>query len=309
MFNKKNTDILKSKYLDTDVHKILMKSSTSISFFFDIKSIDANLYMLTSNLSLFGLPEQDVYTLSYLLSKIETDNALAEVEGKHHFIKHTLQKIKSMEKDIYLYIPFKREKQPIWLYIHFSNVTKDQQTHLIYGQVLRIFETTPDEILYYQKTYQDPMTKLFTRETLKLHLDYLTNLDNSYGLYVDIDGFKRINDRFGHLSGDQFIKDIAAHFISMWESNVIYYRLGGDEFFVYVYNHSKDEVIARAEKIISDISNLTEHARICKVSASIGIVPINQTTKSYYTLLDVGDQTMYASKHKGSGIITLLSNI
>lgn len=309
MINQQNLDYLSHEYNSDLTKEIFTKTQSSISFFFDLSAQTPKLFLLTGSLSTFGLSAKDVIPMSELVEMIETDNALAEVEGKHNFIERTLDKLKKMRREEYLYLPFKGDPHPIWLYIHFSKFTQPQYKDLVFGSVLRVFNRTPNEIIYYQKTYQDPMTKLFTRETLKLHLNYLTNFENSYGLYIDIDGFKRINDKFGHHSGDQFIKDIANYFISKWEQNVIYYRLGGDEFFVYVYDHSTDEVIKRANQLIHDISHLTEHARICHVSASIGIVPINPKTRDYYTLLDIGDQTMYASKNKGPGIVTLLNNI
>ena len=61
---------------------------------------------------------------------------------------------------------------------------------------------------------------------------------------------KKINDIYGHDKGDQFLIDIANHFINHWEYNVIYYRLGGDEFFVYVYDHTKRKYFAKSSKKI-----------------------------------------------------------
>ena len=145
---------------------------------------------------------------------------------------------------------------------------------------------------------------MFTRETLKLHLDNLKDTSNSYGLYIDIDGFKRINDIYGHDKGNQFLIDIANHFINHWEHHVIYYRLCGDEFFVYVYDHTEIEVRYRAQQIIDDIKSLDPSLKDLGVSASVGIVPINDITKQYHSLLNLGDHTMYTSKNKGKGNIS-----
>ena len=140
-------------------------------------------------------------------------------------------------------------------------------------------------------------------------LDNLSDTTNSYGLYIDIDGFKKINDIYGHDRGDQFLIDIANHFINNWEHNVIYYRLGGDEFFIYVYDHTEREVIIRANQIIKDVETLNPKLRDLKISASVGIVPINDITRQYHVLLNLGDHTMYSSKNKGKGYVTLYNGI
>lgn len=104
--------------------------------------------------------------------------------------------------------------------------------------------------------------------------------------------------------GDQFIIDLSKFFISQWEYNVIYYRLDGDEFVMYCYDHSKEDIIKRMEKIISDIGNLSDISRELKISASFGIVKITENNKDYHNLLNLGDKTMYESKNKGPGKYT-----
>lgn len=295
---------LNSHYGESIVLDIKRKMSCAICFYFDLKKTQSNITFLTGNLSQFGLDAHDQMSFSNFLDLIETNNALAEVEGKNNFIETTIKKLMKMESETFLYIPFKHVNTPVWLFIKFENIKNDDDNHLILAQVIRVFYQTPDEITYYQKTYQDPMTKLFTRETLKMHIQNFNDLSNKYILYLDIDGFKLINDRYGHLSGDQFIKDLANFFISKWEHNVIYYRLGGDEFLVYVCDHSKEQVLNRAKQLIHDISNLSPHAIDCQISVSIGIVKITEQNNSYYKLLDLGDQTMYQSKNRGKGNIS-----
>src|SRR5690606_34189261 len=150
-----------------------------------------------------------------------------------------------------------------------------------------------------------PLTRLFNRETLKMHMSYLQNTEGAYLMYLDIDRFKHINDQYGHQTGDQFLIDIANHFISKWEYNVLYYRLGGDEFAVYCYDHDDSTIIKRAQQLINEIENLNEIATKLNVSASIGIIKITNNNKDYHNLLNLGDKAMYESKGKGSGKFTI----
>lgn len=310
---KKDTVIIMGANIFTTLSKqfgydlVLMlkeKMSSQTCFLLNIDDPHARIQMLRGDLSTLGFGNQTQIPLQTVLKLIETNNPIAEVEGKNNFIGFILDKIKRIENDLFLYLPFKYEYHIRWQLYKFDHLFKDHEHHLILGHILKTLDETPDEINYYQKTFQDPMTNLFTKETLKLHLERLTETKDKYIMYLDIDGFKLINDRYGHLSGDKFIKDIANYFIRNADKDVIYYRLGGDEFLVYVKNSTKDEIYKRAQRLIDDISKVNAHAIHCNVSVSVGIVKLSDERKDYYTLLDLGDKTMYQSKNHGRGLIT-----
>ncbi|BCR36270.1 GGDEF domain-containing protein [Mariniplasma anaerobium] len=302
--NKKIVAELKHKYNIDFFNDMLLQKREHISFYFALDISPMKFNILYGDVTKIGFKDQPALYSHDIIPNIYLNNALAEVEGKQTFLHDLVSKVKSIQDELYFYIPLKHDNNVIWLYIGLHRV-KNSTDKLVFGQVLRIYHDTPDEITYYKKTYQDPLTRLFTRETLKKHLDMLNNQSNSYGVYFDIDGFKEINDRLGHQEGDQFLKDLADYFISNWEQNVIYYRLGGDEFFIYVYNHTRDEIIKRAEKLIYDIENLNDKTKKIGVSASVGIVKVTGDNRNYHSLLDQGDQFMYQSKRKGKGHITI----
>ena len=309
MINTKNCDLLKKLYSKDFYHDMLLQRDEHITFYIDFSDGHAIMHITSGDVTKLGLIAKDAYTFDEFMDFIEPNNLLAEIEGRHTFLDDIKRKVLAIENELYLYIPIKRAHNPLWLSINLDKVPINSIDFIIFGRVYRIHEETPTEIIHYQKTYQDPLTRLFTRETLKLHLDNLIDTSNSYGLYIDIDGFKMINDIYGHDKGDEFLIKIANHFINHWEHNVIYYRLGGDEFFVYVYDHTEEQVLARAQKIINDIQSLDSSIHHLNVSASVGIVPINDITKQYHVLLNLGDHTMYNSKNKGKGNISLYQEI
>jgi diguanylate cyclase (GGDEF)-like protein len=297
-------NLLKTEYKIDFIDDMLLHKPSHIQFYFSINDQEMKFHIIHGDVSLLGMPQKNYFTNHEIKSLIRLDNELAEVEGKNSFLDDLIKKIKTMDDELYIYVPIHNQDKPFWLYVGLHKIKKANKP-LIYGQVLKVMDHTPDEIIHYKKTYQDPLTKLFTRETLKKHLNYLHQFHGAYGIYFDIDNFKEVNDAYGHQQGDQLLKDLADSFIKKWEKNVIYYRLGGDEFFIYVYDHSKEDVILRAKALINDIENLNEMTKKVGVSASIGIVPITPDTYDYHKLLDLGDQYMYLSKHLGKGNITI----
>ncbi|MBM7453595.1 diguanylate cyclase (GGDEF)-like protein [Acholeplasma morum] len=304
MIDKNKLEFIRDRYGIDFFEDMMFSDPSRVSFFVDLQQRPLMFHVVIGDITLIGLNKQDSYNEQEVLNQIEPDNLLAEVEGKNNFIEMIKFKFNTFIDELFLYIPIKSKDGQIWLNTTLKKYHLDDKAYVI-ANVIRVYRETPPEIVYYQKTYQDPMTKLFTRETLKMHMDNLTNIGNSYIMYLDIDGFKQINDQLGHQVGDQFLIDIANHFISKWEHNVLYYRLGGDEFFLYCYDHSEDEILSRAKQLIHDIENLNDIAKTLTISVSIGIVKITQNTHGYHRLLNIGDQTMYLSKNRGKGQITL----
>jgi len=302
--NAKIVDQLKLEYQVDYINDMLLQENKHIHFYFTLNGDMTTFYIISGDPSCIGLPKKEFFTSDEIIAVIKLDNELAEVEGKNSFISDLITRIKTMKDQCFIYLPIQHDNQTLWLYISLHRVEKSTQ-RLIFGQVLRVLDRTPNDIIHYKKTYQDPLTRLFTRETLKKHLSNLKSYDGAYGIYFDIDKFKEINDAYGHQQGDQLLKDIANSFIDNWEKDVIYYRLGGDEFFIYVNKHSQEDIIKRAEQLICDIENLNEMTKKIGVSASVGIVPITPLTNDYHKLLDLGDTYMYKSKRKGKGNISI----
>lgn len=298
---------LKTTYDIDYTNDMLFQNPKHINFYFVLGESPMRFNVLFGDVTLLGLKKQDVLFSNDILPNIVLDNALAEVEGKNTFLLSLIHKVKTINDELYFYLPLNNHGKTIWLYTSLHKVINSKH-NIVFGKVIRIYEDTPDEITYYKKTYQDPLTSLFTRETLKKHLSILKNKKNAYGIYFDIDGFKEINDELGHQEGDNFLIELSNYFISNWEQNVTYYRLGGDEFFIYAHSHSRDEIMMRAKKLIHDIENLNKMTKTHNLSTSVGIVEVNDTNKDYHDLLDQGDQLMYQSKRQGKGHITI-SNI
>ncbi|MFW6284818.1 MAG: GGDEF domain-containing protein [Bacillota bacterium] len=285
---------------------VLLTDDEHVAVLIDLERQPITIQVLSGTLEKLGLPLENRFDFSDFTPYIVKDNTLSEVQGRKTFIKDFLKRIQAIRRQSILHIPIETQKGTFWLRVFFKVLKRENhRPALLFAQVIEVFDRVPDLIHYYKKTHQDSLTRLFTRETLKKHIDAQKHTTGVFGMYIDLDNFKRINDQWGHLEGDRFLRRLAEAFINHWENNVIYYRLGGDEFFVYIYHFDEDEALAKAREIINRIEQVGRDAGMESISASLGMVPV-LPDMTYHALLDASDRAMYASKARGNGNITLV---
>lgn len=154
--------------------------------------------------------------------------------------------------------------------------------------------------------YHDPLTglpnrKLFAEE-LAESLEWAKTNDLMVGLlFIDLDGFKQVNDTFGHEMGDRLLVTVAGRLNNCLRGSDSVARLGGDEFTVILRAIPKEDVAAKvAEKILLTITEpIFLEGNQTSVSASIGIsiYPVNCSDTD--TLIKQADAAMYRAKHMG----------
>lgn len=120
-------------------------------------------------------------------------------------------------------------------------------------------------------------------------------------LYIDLDDFKDINDRYGHVTGDKILKEAAKRLSMQALENIFLARLGGDEFAIIVPEFDNENTVELlCEKILKSISSpfLIEE-NIFYISCSIGVAKYPHDTTSDIDLLSFADQAMYKAKEIG----------
>ncbi len=122
-------------------------------------------------------------------------------------------------------------------------------------------------------------------------------------LLIDLDQFKKINEAFGHQSGDLLLKKVAARFMEEIRSTETLARLGGDEFVVILPRHDEKLTMQRAATIraLLDEAFAIENTDIV-VTASIGVTVYPEHANDLVGLLSHADTAMYAAKSKKTGI-------
>jgi diguanylate cyclase (GGDEF)-like protein/PAS domain S-box-containing protein len=129
-------------------------------------------------------------------------------------------------------------------------------------------------------------------------------------MFLDIDGFKQVNDTLGHDAGDHLLKEISVRLQMLVRDNDIVGRIYGDEFVLVlkaIRNYSASEFIA--QKIIQQISSpiqYNEHRM--EVSASVGICHYPDDGNDYSMLLKAADTAMYRAKQSGKNCYRLYSS-
>ena len=126
-------------------------------------------------------------------------------------------------------------------------------------------------------------------------------------LFLDLDGFKQVNDTLGHDAGDQLLKEVAARIKTVLRESDVAARMGGDEF-TFVLNDigTHENAAAVAQKIIETLSekfNLKGHES--QIGGSIGIAVHPDDASDHEALLRRADEAMYVAKKSGKNTYRL----
>lgn len=148
----------------------------------------------------------------------------------------------------------------------------------------------------------DPLTETLNRRgferELKRSLAYVKRYGASAALvYLDLDGFKPVNDRHGHAAGDAVLKAIAAALIRRVRASDVVARIGGDEFVVLLWNLSEADAAAKAAALEAAIyaTPVRWGASTLVVGASAGVALIGPLDTPAEVLARA-DASMYARK-------------
>ena len=152
----------------------------------------------------------------------------------------------------------------------------------------------------------DPLTGLANRrllmEKISMALAHARrNKSATAVMYLDLDGFKQINDTFGHGAGDELLKMVARRLVDMVREEDTVARLGGDEFVIALWHvQGADHVAKVAMKVIEAVAQpylVDGHPVRITISAGLGIFPVHGQNAD--TLLKHADLALYQAKDAG----------
>ena len=172
--------------------------------------------------------------------------------------------------------------------------------------VLNLRDVTEQRALEAQLQHRanvDELTGLPNRAALTEQLGRRERVDVTV-LFIDLDGFKEVNDSLGHEQGDRVLRDVGSRIASVVRSGVTVGRLGGDEFVAIMQGSDLHAAQVVAKRIIDGIVQVGSILTMFPLSASVGIAT-GGPDESAEQILRRADNAMYIAKAQGPGNIRI----
>ena len=155
--------------------------------------------------------------------------------------------------------------------------------------------------------YHDHLTGLPNRLMFKQYLErslaYLARRPDHLlaVLFVDLDGFKQVNDTLGHEAGDRLLREVARHLSQTIRPQDLVARLGGDEFAIELsdlsHTHHADQIARRILSALAQAFSIEAHTVTISASIGVAIAPTDGTDAE--NLIHYADLAMYQAKQRG----------
>lgn len=154
----------------------------------------------------------------------------------------------------------------------------------------------------------DDLTQIRNSRAFRFKLDeYAEQFSELYLALIDVDFFKKVNDNYGHPTGDAVLKVIGEKLQQIEVKNEVVARVGGEEFAVLLPNYSQENAVKTLEKFRSTIAttDIEVEGRTLRVTVSLGLVKLtpNMSVAEFYKLADKG---LYAAKSAGRNRLTIV---
>ena len=198
-------------------------------------------------------------------------------------------------------IPFtKQDLNLIELFIH--NVAIAIERSLLYSQTERLQKLS----------ITDPLTGIYNRRYLNRRLSEEITRYNRYRspfsfIMLDLDKFKEYNDTFGHIAGDNLIRNLASVMEKSLRTIDIAARFGGDEFVAIFPQTPKVDAIQISNRLKEKIEkSMAEHNADMPLSISVGLATFPDDASSIMELIEKTDQALYLAKKGGGNRVVYL---
>lgn len=160
-------------------------------------------------------------------------------------------------------------------------------------------------------THHDAMTAIYNREYVEKQIEYEFSKSKRYGnifslILFDIDKFKIVNDTFGHIAGDEVLKNTASTIKAQLRSSDVFGRYGGEEFIVLLPETNLANTGSLCMRIRESVEKMTTfyNNTEIKITVSLGVVQFRPDIKDYLQMVHEADIALYHSKQNGRNAVT-----
>lgn len=191
-------------------------------------------------------------------------------------------------------------EEKVWVQVVVTLLITDNYQENFQITLHDISKSKQQIILLDQKAHYDSLTNLLNRQAAEQYLTQLTVTGVPFALIMlDLNGFKPINDIYGHGAGDELLVHVSSQLLKSLRKDDMLSRWGGDEFVIVLPNTTKEEVTNVCGKLSSKLSkplHLAQHDENIFVTASMGVSFYPDDQVALLELIRLADKAMYQMK-------------
>jgi two-component system cell cycle response regulator len=151
---------------------------------------------------------------------------------------------------------------------------------------------------------RDFLTELYNKNQFYENLKKVEKEEKIYSIFfIDIDDFKKINDTYGHMTGDHILEELGKMIKKYENKMIIPFRYGGEEFSILIKKYDRKKAYLVAEEIRKKIEKKLFYKNI-KVTISGGIAD-NSKNNNYSDIIEMADSNLYRAKNNGKNQIVI----
>ncbi|MDD2830332.1 MAG: EAL domain-containing protein [Sulfuricurvum sp.] len=273
-------------------------------------------YINFAGLKLLGLSESDIlgqfphdvfhyniYDGKYY-SREECPIQIAVLNGETAYIEHRFHRKDGSVFPVHMSVsPVIFETNIIGSVITFEDITQQQidQDHIL-----------DEKERYDYLAHHDELTSLPNRLSLNEYMNHVVSLNKKIAfMFLDLDGFKEVNDSYGHRFGDKLLIEMTKLFKELFPIDSYIVRTGGDEFVIIVPSEGEHLQI---ESMMINLANMLDKpfhidAKDIYITASIGIAFYPKDAKNSEELMRCADSAMYEAKNSGKNTFSIYKSV
>ncbi len=222
-------------------------------------------------------------------------------EDRSRFVAKIKEIIEAKQRQLRIDVRLKKNDLYFWTrFILTTLLDEENNVNRIVGRIYNIDDEKSEAIRLIGLSNTDPLTTLLNRRGFEESVNRLLKLsvanENRHALVmVDIDNFKEMNDRYGHLFGDEVLVKVANILKTSFRTTDLFGRLGGDEFAILLVNFNDEN------KLINKIELLLNQLKDGLVSCSLGIAFYPKSGTTFKELYKKADKELYTVKNSTKG--------